>query len=86
MDYLGNWLQSLESDASSGGRQFQGYHRPACEVQGSQKPLAAGAVASLGTLWNFQPNPQPSANALHTFTSKKVDFGPHEYMALHELV
>ena len=47
---LGNWLPLLESDASSEGGKFQGYHRPVFEVQGSQKPPAAGAVAGSGTL------------------------------------
>ena len=81
---LGHWLPSLESDASSGGGKFQGYHRPVFEVQGSQKPPAAGAAASSGALWHLQPNPNPSANALHIFTSKTVDLQAHEYMALHE--
>ena len=81
---FGHWLPTFESDASSGGGKFQGYHRPVFEVQGNQKPPAAGAAASAGALWQLQPNPNPSANALHIFTSKKVDFQAHEYMALHE--
>ena len=53
-----------------------------CRV--TQKPPAAGAVASSGTLWHLQPNPLQSANALYMFTNKKVDFQLHEYMAMHE--
>jgi len=83
VDSLGHWLPSLEADFSSGGGKFQGYHRPVFEVQGSQKPPAAGAAAGSGTSWHLQPNPQPSANALHIFTSKKIDFQLGEYMALH---
>ena len=74
VDYVGNLLPPLESDVGSGGGRFQGYRRRVFEAQGCQKPPASGAVASSGALWHLQPNPQPSANALHTFTSKKVDF------------
>ena len=84
VDSLGHWLPSLEADASSGGGKFQGCHRSVFEVQGQQKPPAAGAASGAGTSWHLQPNPQPTANALYIFTNKKIEFQPNGYMALHE--
>ena len=80
---LGQWLPSLETEASSGGGKFLGYHRPVFEVQGTQKPPPAGQAAGSTSSWSLQPNPAPGANALHIFTSKKLEMAAHEYMAMH---